>query len=472
MTATLAMTRATHRELVASLADPRETAAVLTCQLVRDSRDLTLLARTLTWPTDEQYLTRDAHELKLRSPGWLPAFRAAATAGDLALFVHTHPGGHPRFSHYDDTVDEQLRTATQNLDLPGPYGALLVAGDPDQPTFAARLYLDDEPLEITRIRVVDDRLTIAPALATTSTANSPHAPTPTVGAPGPTDDTGYVDQAFDRQILLFGTAGQNLLRGLHIGVVGVGGTGSAVAEQLTRLGIGRLTLVDDDAVTDPTPTRGYGIRVRDVSQPKAEVLAAHLNGIGLGPDIRAVVAPLHHPDALAALAHADLVFSCVDGHGARLILNRWAYAHLAPVVDLAVLVTTQPTVSIDARVTWVGPGSACLLCRGRIDTALAYAENLDPDRRRELAGEGYVAAAETAQPAVVTLTSLVAATATTEVLLRLFGIGDVQASEILLRPHLHETRRNRAKPRPGCFCNDPTFAGRGTRTPYLDLMWP
>lgn len=455
MRATLAMTAATHAALAAALADPHETAGVLSCQLVDQGHELTLLARTLTWAGDDDYITRERHSLELGSPGWVPAFRSAAVAADLALFVHTHPGEHARFSRYDDTVDEQLRAASQNIGMPGPYGALLVAGHPDSPTFAARLYLDDDRLvELTRIRVVDDRLTVPPAHTTESTPSA--------------DDA---DETFDRQIRLFGNAGQDLLRDLHVGVVGAGGTGSAIAEQLARLGVGRLTLVDDDVVTTPTPTRGYGVRVDDEGKPKAQVLAAHLENIGLGTDVRRVLEPLHHADALAALAHADLVFCCVDGHGARLILNRWAYAHLAPVLDLAVLVTTEPTVSIDARVTWIGPGSACLLCRGRIDAALAYAENLDPDRRRELAGEGYVAAAETAQPAVVTLTSLIASTATTELLLRLFGIGDVQASEILVRPHLHETRRNRANPRPGCFCSDPTFVGRGTRAPYLDLMW-
>jgi hypothetical protein len=455
MRATLAMTSATHMALATALADPRETAGVLSCQLVDHGDELTLLARTLTWATDDQYLTREAHTLELRSTGWVPAFRAAAGTGDLALFVHTHPGGHARFSAHDDIVDEQLRSASQQLEMPGPYGALLIAGDPAHPAVAARLYLDSgELVEVTRVRITNDRLAVEPAHTDESVPSS-----------------GEQDETFDRQIRLFGNAGQSLLRDLHVGVVGAGGTGSAVAEQLSRLGIGRLTLVDDDVVTAPTPTRGYGIRVDDEGQPKAQVLAADLQAIGLGTDIRTVVAPLHHPDAMAALAHADVIFCCVDGHGARLILNRWAYAHVAPIIDLAVLVTTEPTVSIDARVTWIGPGSACLLCRGRIDASLAYAENLDPERRRELAGEGYVAAADTAQPAVVTLTSLIASTATTELLLRLFGIGDVQASEILVRPHLHETRRNRATPRPGCFCTDSAFTGRGTRTPYLDLMW-
>jgi hypothetical protein len=146
---------------------------------------------------------------------------------------------------------------------------------------------------------------------------------------------------------------------------------------------------------------------------------------------------------------------------------------VAVVIDIAVLVAVADSgVEIDERVTWIGPGTACLLCRGRLDATLAYAENLDPETRKQLAGEGYVRAAETPQPAVVTLTTLVAALAATEFVLRLVGIGSVAATELLLRPHVGELRRNRVPQRPGCFCSDPRFLARGQRQPYLDLMWP
>lgn len=452
MRATLALTAATRAELVAALDDARESAGVLSAQLIDVGGELTVLARSLTWASPKHYLDRAEDGLQLSSPGWVPSFRRAAAAGDIALFVHTHPGGEAQFSEYDDLVDEQLRDVVAQLGITGPYGALLVAGLPADPDLAARLYVDDRlPQAITRFRVVHNRLDFLPTSAARAGSEA--------------------DETFDRQIRLFGAAGQDLLRDLHVGVVGAGGTGSAVAEQLTRLGVGRLTLIDDDDVTTPTPTRGYGIRVEDVGNSKTEVLAADLVAIGLGTEVCPVVAPLHDRKALDALAHVDVVFCCVDGHGARLILNRWAYAHHAPVIDLAVLVAADRDVSIDARVTWIGAGSACLLCRGRIDPSIAYAENLDPARRRALAGEGYVTAAESPQPAVVTLTSLVASTATTELLLRLFGIGESEASELLLRPHLHEVRRNRVRARPGCFCTDAGFGGRGFTDPYLDLLW-
>jgi hypothetical protein len=113
-----------------------------------------------------------------------------------------------------------------------------------------------------------------------------------------------------------------------------------------------------------------------------------------------------------------------------------------------------------------------LLCRGRIDPALAYAEILEPEERKRLAGEGYVREAETRQPAVVTLTSLVASLATTELLLRLFHLADPAPTEILAQVQHRELRRNRVSQRPGCFCSDGDFLGRGAQEPHLDLMWP
>lgn len=452
MRATLALAAQTHAELTAALQDERETAGVLLAQLIGGPEEFTLVGRALTWSADEHYLDRSERGLQLASAGWVPAFRRAAATGDLALFVHTHPLGTAEFSWHDDEVDEQLRAVVRQLGINGPYGSVVVAGGPNGAQLAGRLYFDDgSPQAITRFRSAGTRLEVVPAAQEGGGAGA--------------------DETFDRQIRLFGAPGQHLLRDLHVGVVGCGGTGSAVAEQLTRLGVGRLTLIDDDDVTAPTPTRGYGIRVSDVGRPKATILAAHLSAIGMGTDVRPIVAVLHAREALLALAHVDVVFCCVDGHGARLILNRWAYAQNAPVVDVAVLVAASPHVTIDARVTWIGSGSACLLCRGRIDPALAYAENLDPQRRQALAGEGYVTAAETAQPAVVTLTSLVASTATTELILRLFGIGDTDASELIIRPQMHEIRRNRTPARAGCFCSDAQFQGRGFKEPYLDLLW-
>ena len=467
MTATLALTSALWDELRRALDDEHEMAGIIAARSVGGPREdngstcIAYLGRRLTWAPPDSYRERQAYGLELGSAGWVPATRAALAENSVPVFVHTHPRGLPEFSKRDDGVDASLLAALPAMGGSGTYIALVIAGTSEAPTAAARVYYGSADLlsvPVDKIRICGDGITLIV---------------------GPCDGemtTAREDETFDRQIRMFGPAGQRALGALHVAVVGAGGTGSATAEQLTRLGVGTLTIIDDDVVTRPTPTRGYGMTVADLGRPKAEVLAGHLRRTGLPVRVRAVTAPLQDPAALNQIAAADVVFSCVDGHGARLILNRWAYAYLTPVIDVAILVSadsgTGTVTGIDGRVTWLGPGAACLLCRGRIDPALAYAEILEPEERKRLAGEGYALEAETRQPAVVTLTTLVASLATTELLQRLFGLADLAPTEILAQIQRRELRRNRVPQRPGCFCSDGDFLARGAEEPHLDLMWP
>jgi molybdopterin/thiamine biosynthesis adenylyltransferase len=467
VTVTLALTSAVWDELRRALDAEYETAGIIAARTMagpgtdEGSPVVAYLGRRLTWASPDSYLERQAYGLELGSAGWVPATRAALAEGSIPVFIHTHPRGRPEFSERDDGVDASLRAALPAMGGSGVYVALLVAGTSEAPTAAARVYepADPRPVVVDKIRISGDGI----ALITR----------PSVGAAGV---TARQEETFDRQIRMFGPAGQRTLGALHVAVVGAGGTGSATAEQLTRLGVGTLTIIDDDVVTEPTPTRGYGMTVADLGRPKAEVLAGHLRRTGMPARVRTVTAPLQDQAALDQLSAADAVFSCVDGHGARLILNRWAYAYLTPVIDVAILVSADPAAGtvtgIDGRVTWLGPGTACLLCRGRIDPAAAYAEILEPEERKRLAGEGYVREAETRQPAVVTLTTLVASLATTELLQRLFGLADRAPTEILAQIQRRELRRNRVPQRPGCFCSDEDFLGRGAQEPHLDLIWP
>ena len=463
---TFALTESLWHKLARALDDNREVAGVLSAKLV-DVGDgvITLLGRTLTWAPEDCYASRSADGLALTSAGWVYAARAALAEDSVVVFVHTHPHGQPVFSRRDDTVDEALVQAIAGMSGHARYAALVIAGTPVKPAIAGRVYRQPpvaagdpncvdgpgQPIPVGRFRVLGDRLQVFDG-----------------------GQQSFADDVFDRQVRAFGREGQAILAGLHAGVVGAGGTGSAVAEQLGRLGIGRLTLVDDDIVTAATPTRGYGISTRDTGRAKAAVLAEHIEQIGLGTVVAPVIGQVQDIEARRALAHADVLFSCVDGHGARLILNRWAYAHLVPVIDIAVLVDANDGViaGIDGRLTWLAPGTACLLCRGRLDPARAYAEMLDPADRHRLAGEGYAVEAGTPQPAVVSLTSMVSSLAVTEVLMRLFGLADPTPTEMLVRVADRDVRKNRLPQRQGCFCSDPGYSGRGFAEPHLDLMWP
>jgi ThiF family/Prokaryotic homologs of the JAB domain len=293
VTATLALTSALWDELRGALDDEHETAGIIAARSVKGPRaddgstSVVYLGRRLTWAPLDSYLERHSYGLELGSAGWVPAARAALADDSVPVFIHTHPRGRPEFSKRDDGVDARLLAALPAMGGGGTYVALVMAGTSQAPTAAARVYYgsaDPLPVPVDKIRVAGDAITL-------------------ITRPGDCDaqTTAGEDETFDRQIRMFGPAGQRALGALHVAVVGAGGTGSATAEQLTRLGVGALTIIDDDVVTGPTPTRGYGMTVADLGRPKAEVLAEHLRRTGLPARVRAVTAPLQDPAALGQL---------------------------------------------------------------------------------------------------------------------------------------------------------------------------
>lgn len=445
---TLAVPESIWSDLMTWLDEPNEAAGVLTARVIDDLEGTTLLARQLLPANPSAYFEQRSDGLALRSTGWVPAVRAARADGAIAMFVHTHPRGVPEFSRWDDEVDGALSPEFQRLTNSDLYGAVVLAAGG---ACAARLRRGSAvAYPVDAIRITGDRLSIRQL-----------------------DLRSGETEVHDRQVRALGASGQAILRALRVGVVGAGGTGSPIIEQLARLGVGTLIVIDDDVVTPSTVARGYGSSISDIGRPKVEVAADNVARIGIGTTVVPVHENLRSLEAAHALRHSDVVFCCVDGHAARIVLNRWAYWHLAPVIDVGVLVSSRDdhVNGIDGRITWLAPGAACLLCRGRVDPRLAHVEHLDPEERRRLVEQGYAPDLGEPDPSIVTYTSLLGSLATTELLNRLFGFADLQPTEQLIQLHSRSISLNRRRPRDGCVCDDRTNWGRGISEPYLDLTW-
>jgi tRNA A37 threonylcarbamoyladenosine dehydratase len=83
----------------------------------------------------------------------------------------------------------------------------------------------------------------------------------------------------------------DLLRQLEVAVIGIGGLGSPIAEQLVRMGAGSVTLVDHDLLDTPSNVRRViGCAMSDlratVAPPKVDVVGRHLDQLGLGSPVR------------------------------------------------------------------------------------------------------------------------------------------------------------------------------------------
>ena len=460
MSVTLVLSGPVSDALAEMARDPLERAAVLIAR-VHPCADGTvrLLGRELVPVAEPAYRERSEIHMAIASEGFVPALGQAEAMGSMAIWVHTHPGeqGVPLPSAADHAVDVAVADVFRlRADTPW-YGTLIVSPRGDGLAFSGTLEAENEPpAPIERLWLVGERWHLQTA----------------VDIPG-----GSIAPMYDRNVRAFGGEVQRALGDLRVAVVGCGGTGSAVAEQLVRLGVRKLVLIDADRLSASNVTRVWGSRLADVSRPKAEVLRDHLCAIVPDLDCKAVRSMITLEPAARMLAEQDLVFGCTDDNAGRLVLSRLASYFLTPVIDLGVLLSSDEdgTLSgIDGRVTILSPGSACLVCRDRIDLARAGAEMMTPAERKKLADEGYAPALPGTEPAVVAFTTAVAAAAVAEMLERMTGYGpDPRPSEILLRLHDREISTNAAAPRPGHYC-DPASGklGAAVLSPFLEQVWP
>jgi len=428
-----------------------ETAAVVIARSAETDGRLTLLGRSVHWVPEDAYRRRERLGLEIASHGYVPALKRAAEDGGVAIFFHTHPGGSPEPSEYDLVVDTQLRDLFQLRTEQPVYSSLILGGSAHRPSFSGKVFTGTDELEVERVRVVGPRLRVLRSNRSEVDAD-----------------------VFDRQIRAFGREGQALLESLRVGVVGVGGTGSAVFEQLVRLGIGEVTVIDDDVLTATNLTRIHESGIGDLDVPKVEVARVAAERIGLGTLVRSVDGRITALEAARMLIDCDVVFGCTDDNRGRAILSRLAYWYLIPVLDTAFLVDSSgdEVRGLFGRVTTVAPGTACLFCRNRIDQAQLAAEALPPDERKRLAAEGYVPGLADPDPSVGTYTTLTGTLAVSELLDRLFGFsGDDPPSELLMRLHDRMLSTTRIAPREGHYCADRTVWGRGDTDPFLEQLW-
>lgn len=322
--------------------------------------------------------------------------RHRGLAGIVA--VHTHPRARDKvaFSAYDDAQEPELVANLQDI-APATRLLSLVLGKNTQ---CARLWTMP-----TAALALDHLVTVGEALAFHPLNGEPEPPPPPAGA------------AFDRSLAVTGQGALGVLRRMRIAVVGASGTGSIVAELLTRAGCGELVLIDPDRVEGFNLNRILNSRSGDIGAFKVDVLKERLEAIGLGCHVKAVPDSVLSADGLEELRDADIVFGCLDNQALpRLALSHYAYQYLRPVIDLGTEIGTDRNgnvVSLDARVSYVAAGRPCLRCQGIIDPERLALETQSSAEGRRVREQGYAEHLLLARPAVMDLNMRAASLATT-----------------------------------------------------------
>ena len=125
-----------------------------------------------------------------------------------------------------------------------------------------------------------------------------------------------MDERFSRQLPLLGKEGQKRLADAHILILGCGGLGGYLADNMARLGVGHLTLTDGDTFSPSNLNRQRFAFPDTLGRNKAETAAEALRG--LCSDVRAVPEFLTEDNADARIAGHDLVLDALDRVDARL----------------------------------------------------------------------------------------------------------------------------------------------------------
>lgn len=167
-------------------------------------------------------------------------------------------------------------------------------------------------------------------------------------------------QRYQRQIVMpaLGLDGQRRIMAGRALIIGLGGLGSWIAELLTRAGVGRLRLVDDDLVEIANVHRQALYAESDAAArtPKTVAAARRLACINSTVNLEPLVERADRFNLDSLCRDIDLIIDGTDNFETRFLINDYAVKHCRPWIFAGVIRT-------EAMVAAFQPGKTlCLRC--------------------------------------------------------------------------------------------------------------
>lgn len=382
----LVFTEQSYDEMRTSiLADKsQETCIILSCAVARHSDGFRLLVRKIHYLPAEAYLERSGVRVSVSADTVATLAKQARLNGRALVFAHSHLGlsGRPIFSPADDEGERPLAKFLDSRVSGLPHGALVVSSSGCN---ARRLATNERY----RILTVGEQLQDRSATSATS-----------------------IDSVFDRQVRAFGKTGQAVIERLKIAVIGLGGTGSIVAQELAHLGVRHFLLIDPDHVEHSNLNRLVGASHADQGQSKVQIAKRHINSISPNAAIEAVADDVVRIRTARKVIDSDLIFCCTDSHGSRAVLGQLAYQYFIPCIDMGVTIGSHGgnVKHISGRVQLLAPGLPCLVCSGKLDSEAVRRDLMTAEENQS---DPYFIGPGEPQPSVISINGVVASLAVT-----------------------------------------------------------
>jgi len=383
-----------------------------------------------------------------------------AAAEQLSVIkIHSHPAGYAAFSSTDDAGDAQLLPMIHGwveADIPHGSAVMLPGGQ-----MFGRVYWGKGELEpLDAINVVGADL---------------HFWYPEAGSVDLPSFVASHAQVFDEGTI-------ERLRRLSIAVVGCSGTGSPVVEQLFRLGVGELVLVDDDQMEERNVNRILNSTMQDVREerPKVDVLGDAVQRAELGTQVITLRKNLWDPAVVRAVAQCDVVIGSMDTIDGRFLLNALATYYTIPYFDIGVRLDAVPDGADKGRIRevcgtvhYLQPGRSSLMSRGLFTMKQVGEAGLrrhDPEAHARQVQDGYIAGVVAHRPAVISVNMFAASLVVNELLARLHPYREEPNREYASVTFSLSSMELIPEPEEGQCGILHKHVGKGDTTPLLGLM--
>jgi len=166
----------------------------------------------------------------------------------------------------------------------------------------------------------------------------------------------------------------NILENCLVGIVGLGGGGSQIVQQLAHIGFKHYVLYDYDQIESTNLNRLVGATKLDVELKTSKMAIAIRLIRGIQPD--AYISSIYKKwqEEPEYLKSCDIIFGCLDGYQNRAELESLTRRSLIPYIDIGMDVRKVPgePPRMSGQVIASIPGFPCMRCYGFLnETVLA-----------------------------------------------------------------------------------------------------
>jgi hypothetical protein len=377
----------------------------------------------------------------------------AETRNLTVIKIHSHPTAYPKFSGIDNISDNEMFHTVQSWTGESDFLSMVML--PNMALFGRLVQQEDQFISVNTITVVGDDIKTFSNL-----------------------EPSFQREFDERNHQAFGPATVNALRNMRIAVVGCSGTGSIVIEQLIRLGVGELILVDPDRVEVKNLNRILNSTYADAENrlSKVKVFERLAQALESQTKIKGFQVNMYDSiDAIKAVSVSDMIFGCVDSVDGRHILNLNSSFYCTPFFDLGVKLVADGKGGIEkicGTVHYIKPGGSSLLSRGvyNIEDLVAAAMlRVNPEDYQDLLKEKYIKNVNIDSPAVISVNMQVASTAVNEFLCRIHKIRAEHSSAFAITRICISDGYLQYEPEEDADPGLKRFLGRGDCQPLLNL---